>query len=134
MVFLGDLVDHRIDTKSTDSKQKLDRIDATVARMDEKLNGISNLAVIIIQNELKRLSLLSPKELNDTLPQVQTILTVAKTEKVPQPKDALNEIRLRLANSKAHADQFWGAAGALISYRSNSESKHYQIASIRHLP
>lgn len=113
----GLIIDHRIDAKLEKPLKQMENQDTLLAKMDGRLEGITGMLTIVVQNETRRLASLTPNEFQKALPAIDTVLTVAKNEKVP-PTPAVPEIKSRLKQVEQSVPGFWGAAAAMVSYQS----------------
>jgi hypothetical protein len=116
--FFGDLVDHQIDSKLSAPIAQLGDQKTTLARIDTRLNDISELLKIVVQNEMKRVAALAQEDFNKNLGTVKTVLSIAKTEQINSPTDTVADIKEKLQKANEKSPEFWNAAAALVNYAS----------------
>jgi hypothetical protein len=116
--FKNGLIDGRIRETLRDPLQKIADQGEKIAEINGKLSGIADLLKIVVQNEMKRVSALIPLDFDKSLPDVKTLLSVARDEQVTSPNATVASIKSKLNTSEQGAPGFWPAAAAFVNYQS----------------
>ena len=117
---LTNKIDHQIDSKLVAPLGQLSGQEKTLARIEGRLEEISDLLKLITQNEMKRIASLPPQDFNSNLPAVATVLAIAKVDHVESPsRDTIQNIKTKLNETRKDQLGFWGAAVALVNYTSS---------------
>lgn len=117
---LAQQIDNRIEAKL--KEHHFDDLVSNVNTMKGQMTEISGYLKIIVQSDLYRSAKLIPRDFERKLPEVKAALDIAKNEHVDLPATVVGGIGSNLIRSDQHEPQFWGAASALINYRSKEQA------------
>jgi hypothetical protein len=116
---LGAVVDRRIDLKLTDPLKQIGEQAKSLAVLDAKQSGNSDLLKIVLQKEMSRTRVLSPTEFKQELPQLNEILNAAQAGKTPPPPGLFADLDNKLKPFiKQRDSEAWNAAISLAEYHS----------------
>jgi len=119
---LGTQIDQQIDSKLTEPLKKLSGQGETLSKITGQLGEISAYLQILVQSQMKRVSQLPASDFVNSLPEVKTMLDVAKTNHVRTTPQTANAIRERILGVNPQAPAYWETAAAFINYRTPEPS------------
>jgi hypothetical protein len=99
-------------------KETLSKVEQTTSATDTTLRALSPFIQDVIRHQFESASKLSTKALQERLPAMQDLVTVAKNQGVKVPADVTENLSKKLLQIDPTSSDLWQAAGALISYRS----------------
>ena len=119
---LRNQIDRQVDARLIDPLKKMSNQGETLSKMEGKLGEISEYLKILVQNQIKGVSQLPSSEFGNYLPEVKTMLAVAKTNHVPTAPQTANAIREKILRVDHQIPAYWETAAAFINYRSSEPS------------
>jgi len=89
-------------------------------RMNQKLDDLSELIKPFIRQILEQAAQLTKQDFSKKLPEVGAALSLAKTARFIPPPETVTAINSKLLATDNKGPEFWGAAAAMINFRSSS--------------
>ena len=111
-------IDARIDGKQQDLSKRLDEISKTVTKTETTLMTLAPIIQDLVRHEMDKQALLPKSEFQSSLPQLKSIIQVAKSENVSVPPKTIQGIQQKLLTSDHNAVDYWPAVATFITYRS----------------
>jgi hypothetical protein len=96
----------------------VDEMQAEVNKMQGEMTTMLPFLQMIVQKEMKTLANLPTHDFQDNLPRVNVAFAAAKATQTNLPNSTINDLRAKLVEVSRSTPYFWGAATALIGYRS----------------
>ncbi len=118
-------VDKQVDARLTDVHKNLSDMKDSVNEMKATLDTLKPLIQDLIQRQMNKAAQMPTSELQQNLPQIKSLVEVARRDKVPVNIKTVQAIEEKLRNLPSRTEQFWQVSADLISYRSLAHGLDY---------
>jgi len=96
----------------------VDEMQADVGKLQGEMTTMLPFLQMVVQKEMKTLANLPAHDFQDSLPRVNVAFAAAKATQANISTSTINDLRAKLVEVSRSTPYFWGAASALIGYRS----------------
>jgi hypothetical protein len=108
-------VNNQIDTAL--KQHHFDSLAGDVSTMKGQLTEVSGYIKILVESQIKRIGALTPGDFKNSLPEVKSVMGIAKVVQVSAPRE-VQKVRLALAHYHVDTPEYWEASSAMINYLS----------------
>ena len=114
---LAQQVDNQIDAKF--KEHHFDEVASDVKIMKGQMQEISGYLKILVEKNMRQAAELSPREFQNSLPEIKSVLSVAGVQRATVPNDVVKSLREGFQRADDGAPEYWSGLANFITYESS---------------